>query len=171
MEPTWPPVLPSSHIWTLVSRGTCRRQRQLHSEKDQAACPRRNRDCGWKDTKSRCHYLHHWLRYHAGPYIPILGEGGGSFAEVWDPYPESYFGIFVPKMPNMLRFVGPNGAPGAGGFVHLIERVCEYMDQGSAESAAGIYRVHCHQARAMAMLTKHIDKYFTKTIHTRPCKS
>lgn len=103
--------------------------------------------------------------------IPIKGRGGIDLNDVWDPYPESYFGIFVPHMPNMLRFVGPNGAPGTGGFVHLIECACEYMIKAVQKVQREYIKSITVKPEAMAMLTKHIDKYFTKTIYTQPCKS
>ncbi|KAJ5924897.1 hypothetical protein N7454_007536 [Penicillium verhagenii] len=103
--------------------------------------------------------------------LPIIGEGGVDLNEVWDPHPESYFGIFVPKMPNMFRFVGPNGAPGTGGFVHLIECACEYMVKVVQKVQREYIKSITVKPEAMAMLSKHIDKFFTKTIYTQPCKS
>ncbi|KAL6231968.1 hypothetical protein BDW75DRAFT_247546 [Aspergillus navahoensis] len=103
--------------------------------------------------------------------MPIRGEGGVDLNEVWDPFPESYFGIFVPKMPNMLRFVGPNGAPGTGGFIHLIECACEYMIKAIQKVQREYIKSIAVKPEAMRMLTRHIDKYFTKTIYTQPCKS
>jgi cation diffusion facilitator CzcD-associated flavoprotein CzcO len=103
--------------------------------------------------------------------IPIIGEDGISLNDVWDPFPHSYFGIFVPHMPNMLRFVGPNGAPGTGGFVHLIECACEYMIKAIQKVQREYIKSIVVKPEAMNMLNKHIDKYFTKTIYTQPCKS
>ncbi|KAJ5772708.1 hypothetical protein N7520_003237 [Penicillium odoratum] len=71
----------------------------------------------------------------------------------------------------MLRFVGPNGAPGTGGLVHLIEYACEYMVKTIQKVQREYIKCIVVKPEAMTMLTRHIDKYFTKTIYTQPCKS
>ena len=103
--------------------------------------------------------------------MPILGENGISLNEVWDPVPECYFGILPPKMPNMFRFLGPNGAPGTGGLVHLVECACEYMIMAIQKLQREYIKSIVVKPERMTMLSKHIDGYFSKTIYTQPCKS
>lgn len=103
--------------------------------------------------------------------IPIIGEGGISLDEVWNPVPECYFGILPPKMPNMFRFLGPNGAPGTGGLVHLVETACEYMIMAIQKLQREYIKSIVVKQERMTMLSKHIDSYFSKTIYTQPCKS
>ncbi|OQU93638.1 hypothetical protein CLAIMM_00120 [Cladophialophora immunda] len=103
--------------------------------------------------------------------IPILGQDGVTLNEVWDPIPEAYFGIFPNKMPNMLRFIGPNGAPGTGGLVHLVECACEYMIKAIQKAQREYLKAIYIKPEVMRMFTNHVDKYFTKTIYTQPCKS
>jgi cation diffusion facilitator CzcD-associated flavoprotein CzcO len=94
--------------------------------------------------------------------MPIRGEGGVDLNNLWDPIPESYFGIFVPKMPNRLRFVGPNGAPGTGGFIHHIECACEYMIKAIQKVQREYIKSITVKPEAMRILSRHIDKYFTQ---------
>jgi hypothetical protein len=103
--------------------------------------------------------------------LPIIGEGGISLDEVWNPIPECYFGILPPKMPNMFRFLGPNGAPGTGGLVHLVETACEYMIMAIQKLQREYIKSIVVKQERMTMLSKHIDNYFSKTIYTQPCKS
>lgn len=103
--------------------------------------------------------------------VPIIGEDGVSLNEVWDPIPEAYYGIFPGKMPNHFRFIGPNGAPGTGGLVHLVECACEYMIKVIQKLQREYIKSICIKPEVLAMFTKHVDKYFTKTIYTQPCKS
>lgn len=103
--------------------------------------------------------------------IDILGEGGVSLDDVWNPTPECYFGIFPPKMPNHFRFLGPNGGPGTGSLIHLVECACEYMIKAVQKLQREYIKSIVVSPRANATFSKHLDKYFTKTIYTQPCKS
>lgn len=58
---------------------------------------------------------------------PIIGRDGVTLAQQWNPIPEAYMSICVPKMPNMFLFLGPNGGPGAGSFIAMLEFVSEYI--------------------------------------------
>jgi cation diffusion facilitator CzcD-associated flavoprotein CzcO len=35
--------------------------------------------------------------------------------------------LCVPKMPNLFLFLGPNGGPGAGSFIAMLELVVDYV--------------------------------------------
>lgn len=58
---------------------------------------------------------------------PITGRDGMSLQELWEPFPSAYLSMCVPKMPNLFLFFGPNGGPGAGSFIAMLELVIEYM--------------------------------------------
>ena len=64
--------------------------------------------------------------FNAGP-TPIIGRDGVSLQKLWEPYPAAYLSLCVPKMPNMFLFLGPNGGPGAGSFIAMLEVVMEYI--------------------------------------------
>ena len=102
---------------------------------------------------------------------PILGEGGISLDDVWNPIPECYFGIFPPKMPNHFRFLGPNGGPGTGSLIHLVECACEYMIKCVQKLQREYIKSMVVSKRANDLFSSHLDRYFTKTIYTQPCKS
>ncbi|GAB7356257.1 hypothetical protein MBLNU459_g7069t2 [Dothideomycetes sp. NU459] len=103
--------------------------------------------------------------------IPIKGENGITLDEVWDPTPECYFGILPNKMPNHLRYLGPNGGPGTGSLIHLVECAAEYMIKVIRKLQREYIKSIVVSPRANAVFSKHVDKYFTKTIYTQPCKS
>ena len=103
--------------------------------------------------------------------MPIIGEDGVSLNEVWEPEPECYFGICPPKMPNMFTFLGPNGASGTGGLIHLVECVGEYIIRCITKMQREYIKSMVISPRINKALSKHIDKFFTKTIYTQPCKS
>lgn len=58
---------------------------------------------------------------------PIIGRDGTSLQDLWEPYPSAYLSLCVPKMPNFFLFLGPNGGPGAGSFIAMLELVVDYV--------------------------------------------
>lgn len=58
---------------------------------------------------------------------PIIGRDGVTLGQLWDPVPEAYMSMCTPKMPNMFLFLGPNGGPGAGSFIAMLEFICDYV--------------------------------------------
>lgn len=103
--------------------------------------------------------------------VPILGQDGVSLDDIWNPTPECYFGICPPKMPNHFRFLGPNGGPGTGSLIHLVETACEYMIKCVQKMQREYIKSMVISQRASDIFSAHVDKYFTKTIYTQPCKS
>lgn len=102
---------------------------------------------------------------------PIVGRGGRELNDVWEPYPQSYLGMCPPEMPNMARFIGPNGASGTGGLIHLLECACEYMIRMVQKLQREYLKSMTPKQEAIEKFTRHVDMYFTKTIYTQPCKS
>jgi len=103
--------------------------------------------------------------------MPLIGRDGASLNDIWRDHPESYLGIFPPEMPNMMRFIGPNGACGTGGLLLVIERACEYMIQVVQKAQREYIKTVVPKAEAIRMFVQHTDHYFEKTIYTQPCKS
>jgi len=102
---------------------------------------------------------------------PIVGRGGRDLNDVYDPDPKSYCGIFAPEMPNMMQFIGPNGASGTGGLIHVLEVACEYMIKEVQKAQREYILSLMVKTDAVDKFVDHVDKYFTKTIYTQPCKS
>lgn len=59
--------------------------------------------------------------------LPFTGRNGITLDDVWDPIPEAYMSMFSRQMPNLMMFLGPNGGPGTGGTILMIENLCQYM--------------------------------------------
>lgn len=76
-----------------------------------------------------------------------------------------------PKMPNMCRFIGPNGAPGTGGLIQVVESACEFMIKTIQKLQREYIKSIVVKPEAMAMFAAHVDRCFSKTIYTQPCKS
>jgi cation diffusion facilitator CzcD-associated flavoprotein CzcO len=61
--------------------------------------------------------------------MDITGQDGQTLDDVWNPIPEAYLSICPPKMPNLFMYLGPNGGPGAGSTIHMLEWVADYIIQ------------------------------------------
>jgi len=103
--------------------------------------------------------------------MPVIGKNGASLNSIWEHSPEAYLGIFPPEMPNMMRFIGPNGACGTGGLLLVVERACEYMIEVVQKAQREYIKSIQPKPHATRMFVQHTDQYFTQTIYTQPCKS
>jgi hypothetical protein len=123
---------------------------------------------------------------------PITGRDGTSLQELWEPFPSAYLSLCVPKMPNLFLFLGPNGGPGAGSFIAMLELVVDYvvkcarkMQLEHISSMEVAYVTFLHQVLARAIeadtlylrekpyrsFSEHVDKYFDNTIFSYKVKS
>jgi len=53
--------------------------------------------------------------------MEIVGEGGRTLAEAWQPAPRAYLGMSVPDFPNLFLLYGPNTNGGAGSVIYTNE--------------------------------------------------
>lgn len=58
---------------------------------------------------------------------PVVGIDGVSLKDVWDPYPQAYMSVCVPKLPNFYLYFGPNGGPGSGSAIFFLELVSDWI--------------------------------------------
>ncbi|PVH71104.1 FAD/NAD(P)-binding domain-containing protein [Cadophora sp. DSE1049] len=62
------------------------------------------------------------------PYFPVIGKGGKSLAEEWNPTPEAYLAMAAHGFPNfMIGSLGPNCPAGHGSFVTVLESAQNYI--------------------------------------------
>ena len=120
--------------------------------------------------------------------LDIRGQGGVTLDELWNPTPEAYMSMCAPKVPNLFMYLGPNGGPGAGSTIHMLEWLCNYMIQCVRKiqkehiksmvvrSVSTLFpltiafnRLHAtSSAQANTDFSRHVDKYFAKTVFTQP---
>ena len=53
--------------------------------------------------------------------MEVVGAGGRTLAEEWDPAARAYLGLSVPGFPNMFLLYGPNTNGGTGSVIYVIE--------------------------------------------------
>ena len=53
--------------------------------------------------------------------MEVIGAGGRTLAQEWDPVARAYLGLSVPEFPNMFLIYGPNTNGGTGSVIYVIE--------------------------------------------------
>ncbi|KAL2421667.1 FAD-binding monooxygenase tazF [Exophiala dermatitidis] len=97
---------------------------------------------------------------------PFVGRGGITLEEAWTPYPEAYLSLCSPKMPNLFFFLGPNGGPGAGSFIAMLEYTVEYIIKCVKKLQREYIASMEVTEEANKAFSEHVDRYFAKTIFT-----
>jgi cation diffusion facilitator CzcD-associated flavoprotein CzcO len=59
--------------------------------------------------------------------MEIVGAGGRTLAEEWDPVPRAYLGMSVPGFPNLFLLYGPNTNGGTGSVIYTIEAATNHV--------------------------------------------
>ncbi|KAH0846689.1 hypothetical protein AYO21_08087 [Fonsecaea monophora] len=102
---------------------------------------------------------------------PIVGLDGKTLADMWNPDPQAYLSICVPKMPNFFIFFGPNGGAGSGSAIPFLESVTLYLVKLVQKIQREYIKSMVVTEKATSDFVKHVDEYFSKTVFTETCKS
>ncbi|KAL6229532.1 hypothetical protein BDW75DRAFT_249591 [Aspergillus navahoensis] len=100
-----------------------------------------------------------------------IGAGGVSLDSVWNPDPVAYLSIFLPKMPNMLVYFGPNGGPLTGSTMHMLEWSCEYMIKTIQKAQREYIKSITAAERAIRGFQDHCERFFDRTVFMQECPS
>ncbi|OAL30493.1 hypothetical protein AYO20_08712 [Fonsecaea nubica] len=102
---------------------------------------------------------------------PIVGLDGKTLADMWNPDPQAYLSICVPKMPNFFIFFGPNGGAGSGSAIPFLESVTLYLVKLVQKIQREYIKSMVVTEKATSDFVRHVDEYFSKTVFTETCKS
>ncbi len=81
--------------------------------------------------------------------MDIVGRGGVTLAEAWDPRPNAYLSISLPEFPNLFMLNGPNGPVGNFSLIEVAELQMAYSMGLIDELAAGRGTEICATQEAM----------------------
>ncbi|KAJ5519101.1 hypothetical protein N7453_001523 [Penicillium expansum] len=84
--------------------------------------------------------------------------------------PEIYDSRF-PDFPPGCMYLGPSGSPGSGSFLAMLEFVVEYIIKCTKKLQREYISSMEPTMEAHKDFSKHVDKYFEKTIFNYKCKS
>ncbi|KIX98316.1 uncharacterized protein Z520_05617 [Fonsecaea multimorphosa CBS 102226] len=102
---------------------------------------------------------------------PIVGLDGTTLADIWNPDPQAYLSICVPKMPNFFIYFGPNGGAGSGSAIFFLESVTLYLVKLVQKIQREYLKSMVVTEQATSDFVRHVDEYFSKTVFTETCKS
>jgi cation diffusion facilitator CzcD-associated flavoprotein CzcO len=81
--------------------------------------------------------------------MEVIGLGGRTLAEEWDPVARAYLGLSVPGFPNMFLLYGPNTNGGTGSVIYVIEAgVAHVIAALDALERTGTDRIEVRRERA-----------------------
>ncbi|KAK5020921.1 hypothetical protein LTS07_011356 [Exophiala sideris] len=106
------------------------------------------------------------VSHQSGP--KITGQKGQKLHELWDPSPEAYMSMCPPCMPNMLIYFGPNGGPLTGSTILMLEWICDYAIASIQKLQREFFKSMVVKPDANKDFSRHIDKFFKKTVFTQP---
>lgn len=103
---------------------------------------------------------------------PVVGVGGDTLADRWDPYPRAYLGTTVPSFPNLFIVTGPNTGIGHTSAIFVIEAQMEYISRSIRETLdRGANSIEV-RAEAEDDWTSHIHSEMQRTVwQTGGCNS
>ncbi|KAF2501138.1 FAD/NAD(P)-binding domain-containing protein [Lophium mytilinum] len=102
---------------------------------------------------------------------PILGQGGITLAEQWDPEPVAYLSVAVPKFPNMFQLFGPNSAPVAGSICHTMEGACGFVIKSILKLQQEYLKSIVVSPRAAQDWMNQVDYWTSKTVISGTCRT
>jgi len=84
--------------------------------------------------------------------MEVVGTGGRTLAEEWDPVARAYLGLSVSGFPNMFLLYGPNTNGGTGSVIYVIEA-------GMAHVVAALDTLQRTQADRIEVRREHLDAF------------
>lgn len=103
--------------------------------------------------------------------MDIVGRGGVTLADAWDPRPNAYLSISIPGFPNLFMLNGPNGPVGNFSLIEVAELQMSYTMGLIDELAAGRCAEICATQEAMDAHEEARVAEMGHTIWVTGCKS
>uniref|UniRef100_D8PMF7 FAD/NAD(P)-binding domain-containing protein n=1 Tax=Schizophyllum commune (strain H4-8 / FGSC 9210) TaxID=578458 RepID=D8PMF7_SCHCM len=103
--------------------------------------------------------------------FPLIGRGGVDLSEKYEPYPQTYLGLTVDGFPNWFQSFGPNGAPGAGSLVLVLEKQVDYAVKATAKLQRERLKSMDVKKEAVNDFDEYLEAFFPTTVYVDSCKS
>jgi cation diffusion facilitator CzcD-associated flavoprotein CzcO len=104
------------------------------------------------------------------PPFEVLGSGGVSMAEEFDPEPYVYLGVTVPKFPNYFVVNGVRGNWAQGSALPSHEVQIEYILKCISKIQAEDIRAFEVKREPVVQLYQHIDEWHKRSVWNTSCK-
>ena len=103
--------------------------------------------------------------------MEVVGRGGASLRETWAGGAQAYFGLTVPRFPNMFVMYGPNTGHGTGSAVDMLEAQAGYLAQAIGALASGAAERLEVREGVHAAFQAEIAERMTSTVWASGCGS
>jgi cation diffusion facilitator CzcD-associated flavoprotein CzcO len=103
--------------------------------------------------------------------MEVVGRGGRTLGEAWDPRPEAYLAVSVPGFPNFFLVNGPNGPIGNFSLIEVAELQVGYILQLVERLRSGECREICATRRALDEFESERERAAGRTIWATGCRS
>lgn len=107
----------------------------------------------------------------APPNFEVVGKGGQTLGQRWDPHPESYLSMMVDGFPNYLMMFGPNSAIGFGSLTKILENECDFAVKVIRKMQKEDYAAIEPKPERVQDFQQYIGAYFANTVYLDKCKS
>lgn len=107
----------------------------------------------------------------APPTFEVVGKGGMTLGQRWNPYMESYLSVAVDGFPNFLMVGGPNCGVGVGSLTIVLESLGDYVVKVVRKMQKEDYASIEPKAQRVADFSAMVDEYFKRTVFSDECSS
>lgn len=107
----------------------------------------------------------------AVPPFEIIGKGGETLKQRFDPYPQTYLSVAVDNFPNFFMVLGPNTSVGAGSLTVLLESQGDYVVKCIRKLQKEDYMTMMPKQQSVKDFSEYVGEYFKKTVYMDDCKS
>jgi cation diffusion facilitator CzcD-associated flavoprotein CzcO len=90
--------------------------------------------------------------------MAITGAGGRRLADEWSQGAHAYYGLTVPRFPNMLVMYGPNTNTGGGSIIYFLETQARYV---------GAYVDHLARTGAPLAVRPEVEHAFDRKVQEK----
>lgn len=103
--------------------------------------------------------------------LEVVGRGGTSLRETWAGGAQAYFGLTVPRFPNMFVIYGPNTGHGTGSAIDMLEAQASYTAQAlDVLARGGVDRLEV-RAEVHDVFQAELAERMSTTVWTSGCGS
>jgi len=105
------------------------------------------------------------------PPFEVIGAGGVSMADEFEPEPRVYLSVAVPKFPNFFVVNGVRGNWAAGSALPAHEVCVDYILKCLSKMQRESIRALEVKQEPVDQLYQHIDEWHKRSVFNEPCKS
>ena len=107
----------------------------------------------------------------APPPFAVVGNGGKTLADKFEPYPETYLSMTTDGFPNYFMMLGPNAAIGTGSLTMMMEMEGDYIIKCVRKMQKEDIRSMEPKMMRVKDFSRIVDSYFKRTVYLEGCNS